>query len=98
MESILSNVAIFALGLLSLSFLVFIHELGHFLVAKWNKVKVKTFSIGFGKKLFRYKKGETEYCLSMIPYGGYVAMEGENPEDSDSNDPNAFVSKSVVAR
>ncbi len=98
MESFLSNVAIFALGLLSLSFLVFIHELGHFLVAKWNKVKVKTFSIGFGKKLFRFKKGETEYCLSMIPFGGYVAMEGENPEDSDSNDPNAFVSKSVGAR
>lgn len=98
MDSILSNIAMFALGLLSLSFLVFIHELGHFLVAKWNKVKVKTFSIGFGKKLLRFKKGETEYCISLIPFGGYVAMEGENPEDADSNDPNSFVSKSVGAR
>lgn len=98
MEQILSNIAIFALGLVSLSFLVFIHELGHFLVAKWNKVKVNTFSIGFGKKLLRFKKGETEYCLSLIPFGGYVAMEGENPEDSDSKNPDGFVSKSVGAR
>ncbi len=95
---ILSNIAIFVLGLISLSFLVFIHELGHFLVAKWNKVKVNTFSIGFGKKLLRFKKGETEYCLSLIPFGGYVSMEGENPEDADSKDPEAFVSKSVGAR
>lgn len=98
MEQILSNIAIFALGLVSLSFLVFIHELGHFLVAKWNKVKVNTFSIGFGKKLLRFKKGETEYCLSLIPFGGYVAMEGENPENSDSKAPDGFVSKSVGAR
>lgn len=97
MESFLTNLLMFALGLVSLSFLVFIHELGHFLVAKWNKVKVNTFSIGFGKKLIRFRKGETEYCISMIPFGGYVSMEGENPEDSE-NTPDGFTSKSVWAR
>ena len=51
MESILSNVLMFVLGLVALSFLVTIHELGHFLVAQWKGVKVNTFSIGFGKKL-----------------------------------------------
>ena len=59
MEHLFSNVAMFVLGLIALSFLVFIHELGHFIVAKWNKVKVTTFSIGLGKKLLRFKKGET---------------------------------------
>ena len=57
MESIFNNILIFMLGILSLSFLVFIHELGHFLVAKWNKVKVRTFSIGFGKKLLKFQSG-----------------------------------------
>lgn len=97
MESFLTNLLMFALGLVSLSFLVFIHELGHFLVAKWNKVKVNTFSIGFGKKILRFRKGETEYCISLIPFGGYVSMEGENPEDSEST-PESFISKSVGAR
>lgn len=98
MENILTNLLMIFLGLLSLSFLVFIHELGHFLVAKWNKVRVNTFSIGFGKKILKFRKGDTEYCLSLIPFGGYVAMEGENPEDSDSKDPGAFVGKSVGVR
>ena len=61
METIFSNVVMFILGLIALSFLVTIHELGHCLVAKWNNVKVNTFSIGFGKKLIRYRRGETEY-------------------------------------
>ena len=64
MSSIFNNLLMFVLGLLALSFLVTIHELGHFIVAKWNKVRVNTFSVGFGKKLFRFKKGETEYCIS----------------------------------
>ena len=91
----------FILGLLALSFLVTIHELGHFIVAKWNKVKVNTFSVGFGKKLFRFKKGETEYCISAIPFGGYVAMAGENPdklEDGETPGEHDFMGKSVGAR
>ncbi len=91
----------FVLGLVGLSFLVTIHELGHFLVAKWNNVKVNTFSIGFGKKLLKYKKGETEYCISAIPFGGYVAMAGENPDSfKDGRVPGDrdFTGKSVGAR
>jgi len=68
------------LGLLGLSLLVFIHELGHFLAAKYCGVRVLTFSIGFGKKLLRINRNGTDYCISAIPFGGYVAMAGENPE------------------
>ena len=91
----------FVLGLLALSFLVTIHELGHFIVAKWNKVRVNTFSVGFGKKLFRFKKGETEYCISAIPFGGYVAMAGENPDklkEGEVPGERDFMGKSVGAR
>lgn len=84
MENILGKVLQIGLGLLGLSFLVFIHELGHFLVAKKYGVRVKVFSIGFGKRLFTIRRGETEYCISMIPFGGYVAMAGENPAEENS--------------
>lgn len=55
---------------------IFVHELGHFMFAKLFGVKVETFSIGFGKKLLTWRRGETEYCLSAIPFGGYVKMVG----------------------
>ncbi len=61
--------------------LIFVHELGHFTVAKWAGVKVEVFSVGFGWKLLSYTYGDTEYCLSAIPLGGYVRMAGEMPED-----------------
>jgi len=67
--------------LLLLGPLVVIHELGHFLVAKWFNVKVETFSVGFGPAIFRRRVGETEYVLSWLPLGGYVKMLGEGPED-----------------
>lgn len=57
--------------------LIFIHELGHFFVARWTGVAVERFSIGFGPVLFRWRGKETEYCLSAIPLGGYVKMLGE---------------------
>lgn len=66
------------LGLLCLCFLIFIHELGHFLAAKLFKVKVEAFSIGFGPVLLHKKHGETDYRLSLIPLGGYCKMKGEN--------------------
>jgi regulator of sigma E protease len=66
-------------GFIALSLLILVHELGHFLVARWAGVKVLSFSLGFGKKLLSYKKGETEYALSAIPLGGYVKMLGEAP-------------------
>jgi len=85
-------------GLLGLSFMVFIHELGHFSIAKWAGVKVHTFSIGFGKKLIRFKRGDTEYCLSAIPFGGYVAMAGENPDDGGYGNTDEFRQKSIPVR
>lgn len=64
---------------LLLGILVFIHELGHFLAARFCGVKVEVFSLGFGPKIFKYKKQDTVYCLSLIPLGGYVKMFGDNP-------------------
>ena len=64
---------------LLLGTLVFIHELGHFWAARFFGVRVETFSLGFGPKIFKYKKGDTVYCVSLIPLGGYVKMFGDNP-------------------
>ena len=63
--------------------LVFFHELGHFLFARLFGVKVEVFSLGFGPKLFKFKKGDTEYCWSLIPLGGYVKMFGDDPMKMD---------------
>ncbi|MBF0202437.1 MAG: RIP metalloprotease RseP [Desulfamplus sp.] len=65
-----------------LGVLVFFHELGHFLVARYYKVGVVTFSLGFGPKIYKRTIGFTEYCISLIPLGGYVKMVGEDPGDS----------------
>lgn len=64
--------------IIMLGVLVVIHEGGHFFVAKLCKIKVNEFSVGFGKKLWSKKKGETTYSIRMIPLGGYVSMEGED--------------------
>ncbi len=66
-----------------LAFLIFIHEGGHFLVAKFFKVKVNEFSLGFGKKLYEKQVGDTNYCIRLVPLGGFVSMEGEE-ERSDT--------------
>jgi len=73
-----------------LGILIFVHELGHFLVARWCGVRVEVFSLGFGKKLLKYKKGDTTYALSMIPLGGYVKMFGEQPGDNISEEDKKF--------
>ncbi len=93
----LLNVLKVAFGL---GFVIFLHELGHFLLAKWNGVKVEKFSIGFGRTLLGFKRGETEYVLAAIPLGGFVKMLGEGPEDeaNKSSDPRAYPNKSVGAR
>ena len=69
------------LAIIPLGFLIFIHELGHFLAAKKAGIKVNTFSIGFGPKIVGYKYKDTEYRISVLPFGGYVQMEGENPNE-----------------
>ncbi len=64
-----------------LGVLVFIHEFGHFIAARRIGVRVLTFSLGFGPKLLKIQRGDTEYCISAIPLGGYVKMAGENAEE-----------------
>jgi regulator of sigma E protease len=67
--------------LIVIAVLVFVHELGHFLFAKWCGVKVDEFAIGFGPKIFNRRKGETLYRVNLFPLGGYVKIVGENPDD-----------------
>ena len=81
-----------------LGVLIFVHELGHFLAARRHGVRVLVFSLGFGPKILRYKRGDTEYCISAIPLGGYVKMAGENPEDPRSGQPDEFLSKTKWQR
>lgn len=83
-----------------LGILIFVHELGHFLVALACKVRVEVFSLGFGKKLFSYKRGDTTYCLSIIPLGGYVKMFGEQPGEQipESEKSVSFTHKTVLQR
>jgi regulator of sigma E protease len=76
-----------------LGFLIFAHESGHFLVAKLFRVKVLVFSFGFGKRLFGFHKGETDYRVSLIPLGGYVRMAGDIPEENQPGNPDEFLSK-----
>ena len=84
---------VFVLGVL-----IFVHELGHFLMARRIGVRVLTFSLGFGPKLLSFQRGDTEYCISAIPLGGYVKMAGENPEDTRTGAADEFLSKSKWQR
>ena len=81
-----------------LGVLVFVHELGHFLAARRVGVRVITFSLGFGPKILKFTRGDTEYCVSVIPLGGYVKMAGENPDDQRSGQPDEFLSKTKWQR
>ena len=76
-------------AIIVLGVLIFVHELGHFLVAKFCGVRVLKFSLGFGPKICGFKKGDTEYLLSAIPLGGYVKMLGEGKQD-DTGDTTAL--------
>lgn len=88
--------------ILFLTPLIFFHELGHFLFARLFGVRVEVFSIGFGPKVARFKRGETEYAISIIPLGGYIKMFGDDPLNADeipeSERPKAFTHKSKWAR
>jgi regulator of sigma E protease len=81
-----------------LGVLVFVHELGHFMAARRLGVRVLTFSLGFGPKIARVRRGDTEYCISAIPLGGYVKMAGENPDDPRTGRPDEFLSKTKWER
>jgi regulator of sigma E protease len=73
----------------ALGLLIFIHELGHFLVAKAIGVGVERFSLGFGPRIWSVRRGETEYCVSIVPLGGYVKMTGEEAHGEDAIHPAA---------
>ena len=81
-----------------LGVLVFVHELGHFMMARWHGVRVLTFSLGFGPKILSVRRGDTEYCISAFPLGGYVKMAGENPEDQRTGADDEFLSKTKWQR
>ena len=85
---------------LLLGTLVTIHELGHFLVARYFGVRVEVFSIGFGPKILKFKKGDTLYCVSIIPLGGYVKMFGDNPKKLPTGEDRkiGFLSQSVKVK
>jgi regulator of sigma E protease len=90
MQNIATNLA----GIvIVLGFLVFAHESGHFFVAKLFKVRVLVFSLGFGKRLFGFHKGATDYRVSLVPLGGYVRMAGDTPEENQPANPEEFLSK-----
>jgi len=81
-----------------LGVLIFVHELGHFLMARRIGVRVLKFSLGFGPRVFGFTRGDTEYCVSAIPLGGYVKIAGENPDDPRTGQPDEFLSKSKWQR
>ena len=87
---------------IGLGIVVFVHELGHFLVAKAVDIRVKQFALGFGTRLFGIQKGETEYRVNLIPLGGYVKLEGQEDfgpvRDTDQRDPRSFSNKTVASR
>lgn len=76
----------FIVAVLMLAFLIFVHELGHFTIARICGVKVEVFSIGFGKKLCFFKLFGTQFALSLIPLGGYVKLKGMDKEESGTNE------------
>src|SRR5213592_4735026 len=90
--TVLTNIFAFVLVL---GFLIFAHEAGHFFVAKLFRVRVLVFSFGFGQRLFGFRKGDTDYRVSLIPLGGYVRMAGDIPEEQQTGepDPAEFLSK-----
>lgn len=85
----------FVIAIIIFSVIILFHELGHFLLAKKNGVRVNEFCLGLGPTLFGVQKGETKYSIKLLPFGGACMMEGE---DGDSDDAGAFGNKSVWAR
>lgn len=105
LEGMLANGVGILGAVLGLGLVIFLHELGHFAVAKWCDVNVERFSIGFGPIILGWKWGETEYALSAIPFGGYVKMLGQDDADPSqmtseeiAADPRSYVSKNVWQR
>ena len=88
----------FIVFVITIGILIFVHEFGHFIAARLGKIKVLRFSLGFGPKLVGKKVGDTEYQISALPFGGYVKMAGESPQEEATGAPDEFASKSVSTR
>ncbi len=88
----------FLVMVLILGIMVIIHEFGHFIVAKFFKIGVLTFSVGLGKKLFGFKKNETDYIFSILPFGGYVKLKGMEDFENQNRDEDDFMNKSPIKR
>jgi regulator of sigma E protease len=86
-------------AILAISLIIIVHEAGHYVVAKWCKMRVDRFSIGFGPAIARWKRGETKFQLAPIPFGGYVEIRGMNiAEEVDPNDPYAYPNRPTWQR
>jgi regulator of sigma E protease len=85
-------IAIFSVTIV-LGIMIFVHEWGHFIAAKLAGVRVEIFSLGFGTRLFGKKRGDTDYRISALPFGGYVRMAGDNPVEERTGAPDEFLSK-----
>ena len=97
MVQLMWNVLYMALAALAVGVLILVHEFGHFVAAKAVGVRVEIFSIGFWKKIIGFRKGDTEYRISLIPLGGYVKMAGEHPDEGEGK-PDEFYSKTPGQR
>lgn len=84
--------------IIALSILIIAHEWGHFIVARLSRIRVEKFSVGFGPKVWGVKKGDTEYKVSALPFGGYIKMSGDELSELDKADKQAFYNKSVPTR
>lgn len=79
--------------LVLIGIMILVHELGHYLAARWFNVRIEAFSFGFGPRLFGFRRGETDFRFSAILFGGYVKMAGEQPGDDAASDPRSFQAK-----
>lgn len=84
---------VFVLGVM-----IFVHELGHYLMAKYLGIRVEVFSLGFGPRLFGFRRGPTDYRVSAIPLGGFVKMAGENYDEALTGEPDEFLSRPKLQR
>ena len=83
------------IAILVFGIIIAVHEFGHYIVAKLSDIKVNKFAIGMGPAIFKFKKGETEYSLRLLPFGGFCEMEGE---DQTSDNKRAFNNKPIINR